>query len=134
MIEFGRDQHKEDRNCSEGQHNKVDECLSTFCTVSRWFLKKDAVPERRQGGADPEEVLNFCQHYLNRIRGFGFEPVCLCRRWMCPILLSRHESREDSSGEGNIRLFGCTREVILAPLAELGRPVNIAAFSLGPHY
>jgi len=84
----------------------VGKCSSICCTVSRWFLKKDAFPGRSQKGADPVEMLKCCQYYVNKFRGFGFEPACLCRRWMCPVLLSRQESREDSTWK---RKHTCSR-------------------------
>jgi hypothetical protein len=36
-------------------------------------------------------------------------------------------------GKENTRVVEWTKKVILATLSELGRPVNVAAFSLGPH-
>jgi hypothetical protein len=70
------------------------------------FLKKDAFPGRHQEGADPLELLNCCQNYVNRVRGFRLERVCLCRRWLCSVLLSREDSREDSSWK---RKHTCSR-------------------------
>jgi hypothetical protein len=66
---------------------------------------------------------------------FSGSNLCVCVAGGCvQSCLAGKTVEETAVGKENTRVVEWTRKVILATLAELGRPLNIAAYSLGPHY